>query len=59
MTEQEILQEKLLLTKTYLRRALEHLLKSKELFDIENDDSDEQEEKITNFIAEVKRKRLV
>lgn len=57
--ENKELKTKLSLTKEYLRRALLHLKKSTEFFDIEIDESDEQEEKITKFISEVKRKNLI
>jgi hypothetical protein len=53
------LNEKNILTKEYLRRALLLLKKSTELFDVEEGESDEMEEKITKFIGEVKRKRIV
>lgn len=53
------LNEKYNLTKEYLRRALLKLKKSTELLDVEEDDSDEFEESVTKFIAEVKRKNLV
>lgn len=53
------LNEKNILTKEYLRRALLLLKKSTEMFDIEIDESDEFEEKINKFINEVKRKRIV
>lgn len=57
-TEKE-LNDKLIITKEYLRRALLNLQKSTEYFDDEIDESEEFEEKITKFIGEVKRKNLV
>jgi hypothetical protein len=51
--------EKNNLTKEYLRRALLKLKKSTELLDVEEDESDEFEESVTKFIAEVKRKNLL
>lgn len=58
-SENKELKNKLSLTKEYLRRALLNLQKSTEYFDIEIDESDDFEEKITKFIGEVKRKNLV
>ena len=53
------LQEKHTLTKEYLRRALLKLKNSIEFFDQEISDVDEEEERITKFISEVKRKNLI
>ncbi len=53
------LQEKHILTKEYLRRALLKLKNSIDFFDVEIDDSDEEEDRINKFISEVKRKNLI
>lgn len=53
------LQDKHTLTKEYLRRALLKLKNSMEFFDQEISDVDEEEERITKFISEVKRKNLI
>ncbi len=59
--EQEFkeLKDKHILTKEYLRRALIKLKKSTEYFDIEEDESEEFEDGIIKFIADVKRRKLV
>ena len=49
----------LYITREYLRRALLKLKKATEFFDQEMSDVEEEEESITKFIAEVKRKKLV
>jgi hypothetical protein len=51
--------KKFTLTKEYLRRALLKLQKATNYFDLEINDVEEEEESITKFISEVKRKNLV
>lgn len=53
------LQEKHILTKEYLRRALLRLKDSIQYFDPEIVDIEEEEEKTLKFIGEVKRRNLV
>ena len=47
------------LTQEYLRRALIRLKKATEFFDQDISDVDEEEDRISNFISEVKRRKLV
>lgn len=47
------------LTREYLRRAILRLKKATEFFDPEISDVEEEEENITKFISEVKRRNLI